>query len=100
MQLRVDPDGRLRCVYAEDIDLACLGTLTIRRASSVEPDEQGRWWVDLTPVAGPRLGPFRLRTQALEAEQQWLSEHWLLAADFPARHGSLPATIAWTSESR
>jgi hypothetical protein len=100
MQLRVDPDGRLRCVYAEDIDLACLGTLTIRRASSVEPDEQGRWWADLAPVQGPRLGPFRLRTQALAAEQEWLNRHWLMAADCPARQGSLPAVVALTSESR
>jgi hypothetical protein len=79
MQLRVDPDGRLHCIYAETIDLACLGTLTIRRASSVEPDEQGRWWVDLTPVGGPRLGPFQRRSQALDTEQQWLNQHWLMA---------------------
>ena len=30
----------------------------IRRASHVEPDEAGRWWADLSPVGGPRLGPF------------------------------------------
>ena len=23
MQLRIDPDGSLRCLYAEDIDLTC-----------------------------------------------------------------------------
>jgi hypothetical protein len=85
MQLRVDPDGRVHCIYAEAIDLACLGTLTIRRASHVEPDEQGRWWADLAPVGGPRLGPFRLRTQALEAEQAWLSEHWLTGPCSAAR---------------
>lgn len=82
MQLRVDPDGRLCCLYTETIDLACLGSLTIRRASHVEPDEQGRWWVDLAPVGGPLLGPFRLRTQALDVEQDWLSRYWLMAQDW------------------
>jgi hypothetical protein len=85
MQLRVDPDGSVHCIYAEAIDLPCLGALTIRRASSVELDEQGRWWADLLPVGGPRLGPFRLRTQALEAEQEWLSRHWLTAPCSAAR---------------
>ena len=79
MQLRIDPGGASVCIYGEAIDLALLGTLTIRRASQVEPDEQGRWWADLSPVGGPRLGPFRLRTQALDAEQAWLNQHWLTA---------------------
>lgn len=79
MQLLVERDGTLRCVYAEAIDLACLGALTIRRASHVEPDEQGRWWADLAPVDGPLLGPFPTRAPALQAERAWLQEHWLLA---------------------
>ena len=77
MQLRVEADGAVRCIYAEAIDLAALGALTIRRASHVEPDEQGRWWADLAPVGGPRLGPFPSRTPALGAERAWLEEHWL-----------------------
>lgn len=35
----------------------------------------GRWWADLTPVAGPVLGPFDSRAQALQAESDWLQEH-------------------------
>jgi hypothetical protein len=77
MHLRVDPGGSVRCVYGEAIDLAALGVLTIRRASHVEPDDQGRWWADLTPVGGPVLGPFPRRTPALEAERAWLEVHWL-----------------------
>jgi hypothetical protein len=77
MQLRVDPDGSLCCIYAEAIDLASLGILTIHRASHVEPDEQGRWWADLSPVGGPLLGPYATRTPALQAEQAWLERHWL-----------------------
>jgi hypothetical protein len=53
MLLRINPGGAVRCLYAEAIDLAALGTLAIRRASHVEPDGQGHWWADLSPVGGP-----------------------------------------------
>jgi hypothetical protein len=82
MQLRIDPSGQVRCVYGEAIDLAVLGALTIRRASHVEPDDQGHWWADLTPVNGPRVGPFPLRSQALTAEVAWLEQ--FLFAEGPA----------------
>ena len=84
MQLVIDPQGNVHCLYGEAIDLAALGPLSIRRASHVEPDEQGRWWADLAPVGGPKLGPFGRRTQALEAERVWLEAEWL-AAPPPAR---------------
>jgi hypothetical protein len=77
MHLVIDPRGSVRCVYAEAIDLSCLGNLSIRRASHVEPDEQGCWWADLSPVGGPVLGPFDRRGAALAAEEQWLDSHWL-----------------------
>src|SRR2546423_843442 len=59
MHLRVDPGGRVTCVYGEAIDLAALGPVAIRRASHVEPDDQGRWWADLAPVTGPAASPLR-----------------------------------------
>jgi hypothetical protein len=80
MQLVVDPSGSVHCVYGEAIDLAALGRLTIRRASRVEPDDDGKWWAELAPVGGPMLGPFDQRGQALEAERAWLEAHWLPAA--------------------
>ncbi len=58
MELLIRPGGEVRCVYGEAIDLHALGQPQITRASHVEPDEQGRWWSDLAPVNGPRLGPF------------------------------------------
>ena len=78
MDLLISPAGQVRCVYDEAIDLRQLGAATIRRASHVEPDMDGRWYADLAPVAGPRLGPFRNRSHALAAEQAWLADNWLM----------------------
>ena len=81
MDLVVARDGTIRAVYAEDIDLGVLGQPVIRRASHVEPDQQGRWIADLSPVRGPVLGPFHQRSDALKAEQTWLESNWLLASN-------------------
>ena len=78
MQLVIGPTGQLRCVYAETIELTSLGPASIRRASHVEPDADGRWFVDLSPVGGPCLGPFEQRSLALTAEERWLEKHWLV----------------------
>jgi hypothetical protein len=80
MELLIAPDGRVRAVYSETIDLGALGVVHIRRASHVDPDEDGRWWADLSPVGGPALGPFAHRSQALGAEQDWLDAFWLTAS--------------------
>lgn len=72
MELIIDPAGGVRCIYEEAIDLAALGKLTITRASHVEPDEEGKWWADMAPVGGPRLGPFEKRSEALAVELEWL----------------------------
>ena len=79
MQLVIELGGGIRCIYDESLDLTALGNPAIRRASHVEPDQQGRWFADLAPVGGPVLGPFGHRSQALDAEQQWLVRHWLEA---------------------
>ena len=77
MKLLVQPDGTVRAIYGEAIDLAVLGQVTIQRASHVEADAQGRWLADLSPVNGPMLGPFDRRSEALDAEHRWLEQHWL-----------------------
>jgi hypothetical protein len=81
MKLLVRPDGTVRAIYQEEIDLGVLGRPTIARASHVEPDGEGRWLADLKPVGGPVLGPFDRRSEALEAERDWLERHWLLDHD-------------------
>ncbi|MFL5327623.1 MAG: hypothetical protein ACJ8C4_01805 [Gemmataceae bacterium] len=83
MRLLVDCSGVVRAVYDELIDLTLLGQPTIRRASHVEPDAQGNWFADLSPVEGPKLGPFSLRTLALKAERDWLEAHWPRSARPP-----------------
>ena len=81
MELVVAPDGSARCIYAEALDLRGIGKLQITRASHVEPDAEGYWWADMGPSGGPVLGPFRNRTEALEAERGWLA----IPTDVPLR---------------
>jgi hypothetical protein len=74
MELVVDAGGNVRCIYGEELDLREIGKLQITRASHVEPDRDGFWWADMGPVGGPVLGPFKNRTEALQAETAQLSE--------------------------
>lgn len=77
MQILITSQGAVRCIYAEAIDLALLGSLSIERASHVEPNAHGQWFVSFAPLDGPTLGPFSLRSEALAAEQRWLTANWL-----------------------
>ncbi len=69
-----DALGRARSVYNDDLApvLAALGPTSVVRASHVEPDPDGGWYADLTPVGGPVLRGFKLRQEALDAELAWL----------------------------
>lgn len=74
----IDTEGRMRFVYNDR--LAALleeGHGRISRASHVEPDGEGNWFADLSPVKGPKLGPFKLRTDALHAEVDWLEANFI-----------------------
>ena len=75
MELIISTEGKVRCLYDEAIHLAELGELHITRASHVEPDESGQWWADMSPVHGPKHGPYEQRSQALEAERSWIESH-------------------------
>jgi len=81
MRLVVEPSGRVRAIYSEQIDLAALGPPKIVRASIVEPDRDGCWHADLRLLMGPILGPFPCRSEAIAAEVAWLEEHWLVPKD-------------------
>lgn len=70
--------GRGETPRPTPLDLAALGKLSIKRASYVEPDGRGGWTADLSPVRGPQLGRFERRSEALEAEREWLVKNWLI----------------------
>ncbi len=76
-ELIIGPDGNVRMIYSELIEPFALGIPTIERGSHVEPDQNGCWWADLSPSNGPRLGPYPIRSRAIEAEIAWLREFWL-----------------------
>lgn len=80
VELIVGEDGSVRGIYTDDVDWLALGDALgggplVCRASAVEPDGAGGWTADLAPVAGPVLGPFPKRAEALAAEVDWLREH-------------------------
>jgi len=72
MELLVDAGGDVRCIYGEELDLREIGRLQITRASHVEPDAEGYWFADMGPSGGPVLGPYGSKSDALEAEREWL----------------------------
>ncbi len=78
MRIIVDTSGSARFVYSDALAAVAreAGTLTIRRASHVEPTADGRWAADMSPVRlGVNLGPYDTREEALEAERLWLQEN-------------------------
>jgi hypothetical protein len=82
MLLIVDSYGTVQGLYTEAIDLASLGRLSITRASQVEADCRGAWWANLSLVGGPQIGPYPKRSEAVQAEVQWL-EHTLFGFGSP-----------------
>ncbi|MCH8148981.1 MAG: hypothetical protein IH987_13545 [Planctomycetes bacterium] len=76
MNVNISGDGTIQFIYSDALQpMLELGKPTVRRASHVEPTDDGRWTADLAPVGGPVIGPFALRKQALEAEIAWLASH-------------------------
>lgn len=72
----ITPAGDVRFIWDDQLQpLLELGEPEVRRASHVEPTDDGQWTADLSPVGGPVLGPFRFRQQALAAEVDWLQRH-------------------------
>lgn len=82
--ITVKRDGSMRFVYDDKLrGLLSQGQASVRRASHVEPGDPDKglnpllWYADMSPSAGPLLGPFDLRDQALAAEVGWLNENVL-----------------------
>lgn len=64
--------GKVTAIYSDaHADLiARASSVQVRRASAVEPAPQGGWTATMND--GTVLGPFRLRSEALAAEVQYL----------------------------
>jgi hypothetical protein len=76
VKISLSPSGEVRFIYSDKLrGLVELGQSKIERASHVEPTNDNCWIADLSPVNGPKLGPFKLRADALKAEVEWLETH-------------------------
>ena len=73
MQIVIKPSGVFISVYDDAFDYGDFGKPQIRRASRVEPDDSGRWIADLSPIDGPKLGPFNKHNEAVEAELEYVN---------------------------
>ena len=74
-KLSISPTGNAVAIYDDRLAefFNELGTPKTRRASHVEPAADGTGWTaDMSPMGGPILGPFHLRSEALAAEITWL----------------------------
>lgn len=68
------PDGSGRCLFTEAIDLSRIGSLSLRRATRIEFDNQAQYW--RVYLARGRLALFNSpsRQQCLEWERQYLEQ--------------------------
>jgi hypothetical protein len=85
IEISILPDGTIKYLYYDEFKfLVGLGHTEISRASHVEPvveDSTVNWYVDLSPVNGPELGPFESRDSAIIEEIEWLQENYLCKYD-------------------
>ena len=75
MKIKIDNAGIITTIYEDDlIPLFNKANVAIRRASHVEPTNDGQWIADMSPTQpGLILGPYVTRKEALNAELEWLS---------------------------
>lgn len=83
----IKPDGTILFVYDDRLlPLLEEGDANVVRASHVEPVRTEvtlewltdfSWVADLSPIGGPRLGPFLMRSDAIAAEIKWIEENYL-----------------------
>ena len=73
MELTIVFGECVEAIYSDElIDvLSELGSVSVRRASHVEPCDGG-WSADMSPVGGPVLSGFSKRQEAIDAEIEWL----------------------------
>ena len=73
-----DDNDNLQYIYDDELQfLEDIGAAVTKRASHVEPTDNGRWTADMLPSGGSVLGPFNTRAEALSAETAWLRSNVL-----------------------
>jgi hypothetical protein len=79
LELTIRTDGSIGAIHNDAlVPLYEEGKATAKRASHVEPVDGGEcvcWTADLSLVNGPKLGPYRYRSEALAAEVEWLKRN-------------------------
>lgn len=76
--ITIDQTGDIKFLWDDNLaDLLELGKPEVLRASYVEPTPDGQWTADLSPIGGPTLGPYKLRSEALAAETAWIKAYHL-----------------------
>lgn len=70
------PDGNGRCFHSDDIPLQSIGTLTVKRASTVEFNEQTQLWEVLTADSTPSIRHVLFVRGSREACLSWERTHW------------------------
>ena len=81
LQLAISKGGEVRGIYSDELVPLVARGASVARASHVEPCEGGGWQVDLSPLGGPVLRGFVLRSIALEAEVAWIQRHRIELAE-------------------
>ena len=72
----ISKTGQIRFIYTDELtSLLKEGKVSIKRASNVEPTNDGKWIADMSPIADVKLGPFEKRSTAIKAEIKWLNKH-------------------------
>ena len=78
IRIRIEKDGTVRSLYNEAYDFTAHGDIAIRRVSRVEPRADGKWEADMSLLGstheGVILGPFDKRSQALQAEVDYIQQ--------------------------
>lgn len=72
MLVKITPTGLIETVYRDSLELRDLGKVVIRRASTVEPTEDG-WW-EVRREGGESLGKYHFREIAIGVEVKDIEE--------------------------
>jgi len=75
--VRFDAKGEAVFIYEDGHPCLDLGIGQTKRASHVEPTDDGMWQADMGPMGGPVLEKTVERAEALLAEVMWLQKYML-----------------------